>query len=474
LTERELLNWRSFDSFVNACLLGRPHRRYDAQQRRLDFVARPFEPARDRFDPELMTATRYFTRDTGTPRNALEAPVAPPQPESPPQPVDPSAVPDPAQAALYSGFDEQDRLEQAKTAGGVAAWNDFSAASAAARETLREAAGISVPSRRFVLTMVGIYLLVVVPLNWLVFRLAGRVEWAWIAVPVLAIGWGVVVVWFAQLDIGFARAETEVAVLEVQGGFDRGHLTRYMALYSSLSTTYDVHFADPSALAQPFALDRSVPLGEGRSTVTLRSLGDQQLNDFPVSSNSTGMVHSEQMIPLGGALAWSEPADEQPTVENKTRLKLSGVAIVRRRGAESAAAAGGQREPNHPQLFADEAAWIGTLAPGAKATVEFKPYKEAAPGIAAARGQSGVTAKRRPEGVLSLRRLVAIAEDAGLLAPGDVRLVGWYDQGLPGVEANPSAAQARRATLVVANLRFGTPEARPDENLAPEEKPADE
>ncbi len=67
--------------------------------------------------------------------------------------------------------------------------------------------------------MVGLYLLIIVPINWLVFRLAGRVELAWLAVPVLAIGWGVAVVWLAQLDIGFARAETEVAVLEVQNGY---------------------------------------------------------------------------------------------------------------------------------------------------------------------------------------------------------------------------------------------------------------
>ena len=69
--------------------------------------------------------------------------------------------------------------------------------------------------------MVGTHLLVIVPVNWLVFRLLGRVEWAWAAVPALAIGWGLVVIWMAQLDIGFARSETEVAVLEMHQGFPR-------------------------------------------------------------------------------------------------------------------------------------------------------------------------------------------------------------------------------------------------------------
>ena len=41
--------------------------------------------------------------------------------------------------------------------------------------------------------------------------------------------------------------------------------------------------------------------------MTLRSQGDQRLNDFVVASNSTGMVHSEQMIDLGGAFDWQDP-----------------------------------------------------------------------------------------------------------------------------------------------------------------------
>ena len=34
--------------------------------------------------------------------------------------------------------------------------------------------------------MLAIYLLVLVPLNWLVFWLIGKVEWAWIAAPLIA------------------------------------------------------------------------------------------------------------------------------------------------------------------------------------------------------------------------------------------------------------------------------------------------
>ena len=215
----------------------------------------------------------------------------------------------------------------------AADWNDFSAVSTAVRQTLREAAGISVPKRSFVVWMVGLYLLLIVPINWLVFRLLGRVEWAWVAVPVVAVGWGLAVIWLAQLDIGFARSETEVGVLELQDDFSRAHLTRYTALYSSLSTSYDVHFADSSAVAQPFSVDVKLLQGQSRSTVTMRVTGDRQLDGYPVRSNSTGMVHSEQMFDMGGSLNFQQSEGQQPVLENNTKLKLSGVALFRR-GAE--------------------------------------------------------------------------------------------------------------------------------------------
>ena len=109
------------------------------------------------------------------------------------------------------------------------------------------------------LKVVAIYLFVLVPVNWCFFRVLGRTEWAWAAVPVVAVVCAVVVVRLAELNIGFARSRTEIGVLEMQGGFSRGHLTRYTALYSSLSSSYELSFDDESALAQPFAKSNEEP-----------------------------------------------------------------------------------------------------------------------------------------------------------------------------------------------------------------------
>ena len=117
---------------------------------------------------------------------------------------------------------------------------------------LEDAAGISVPERSFIVWVVVGYLCVLVPANWIVFRLLGRVEWAWIAAPLIAIACTVVVIQQAQLNIGFARSRNEIAVIEMQPGYSRVHVARYTALYTSLATRYEFRLDDPGGQILPF------------------------------------------------------------------------------------------------------------------------------------------------------------------------------------------------------------------------------
>jgi hypothetical protein len=104
------------------------------------------------------------------------------------------------------------------------------------------------PSRSTIVQLLAGYLICLVPLNYLLFRSMRRLELAWLAAPILALGAVVVVTKVAQLDIGFARRTTEIAVLELHEGHPRGHLTQYVALYTSLSTNYAIEFRKSTAL----------------------------------------------------------------------------------------------------------------------------------------------------------------------------------------------------------------------------------
>jgi hypothetical protein len=139
-------------------------------------------------------------------------------------------------------------------------------------------------------------------------------------------------------------------------------------------------------------------------------------------------------------------------------LKLSGVSLLRRR-------------PNGSQGMIDESAWLGDLVSGARVAVTFEPHDAAR--LAEARDRSPLTSEERPEGGLSLRRLVEFAESHQSLEPGEVRLVAWQDQSPGGVRIEPAAAQARHATLVVANLQFATlGHPKPDLNLRNQPEPS--
>lgn len=394
LSDRPVLNWASFDSFFNACLLRRSARVFRAtSEGELDvqWVDQPGSALMQ--DGRFVTGLRYFSRDA----------VA--------------KVPEPLPKAAASGQVQ------------VAGWNDTSEVSEAARQALREAAGIAIPEAGFVFRVLVVYLLVLVPVNWLVFRTLGRVEWAWLAAPLIAIAGAVVVVRLAQLDIGFARSRTEIAVLEVQAGYSSAHLTRYTALYTSLSTAYDFRF-ERDAVAMPFP--HRVPYSPGPqesiADVTLRRDRQLMLSGFQVASNSTGFVHAEQMQDLGGSLQLTGNDAANWTIRNGTPLLLQDTGVLYR-------TADGRRD----------LAWIGSLEPAQTVKLRFRPAESAGDYLA----NAGEEARQ------TLGRLLELACADAALSDGDVRLVAWTDQPLPGLEIRPQASQETLRTLVLVHLRRG-------------------
>ena len=129
----------------------------------------------------------------------------------------------------------------------------------------------------------------------------------------------------AQLDIGFVRSRTEIAVLEMHAGHPDAHVTRYTALYSSLSTSYELQFDDPSAIARPFP---PTPSPDRLWPVTFRRDEGVRVSGFQVDSSTTGFIHSEQMCDVGGTLQLVGDSIEQWSVENGTTLNLQHVQLL--------------------------------------------------------------------------------------------------------------------------------------------------
>ncbi len=457
------------DEFFNAFLLRRPARKFVVHEfpettgsageqtgykpalqdsatarEESEFEVR-WDKAGHRLDARHTTKVRYFTRDTGASRLARAE-------------KQPGGI---RRAAGYGedtrGSDELDdfSVDSRQSGPGLAAWNDFSEVACRARHTLKAAAEIEIPKPDFVIWVVAGYLLVLVPANWLVFRAINRVEWAWVAAPLIAVGCTILVIHLAQLDIGFARSRTEIAVVEVQSNYDRAHVTRYTAMYTSLGTRYDFELENPGAAVLPFPTVDSLGEFKMKAWQRHRELifrrGEHvRLEHYPVLSNTTGMVHSEQVVDLGGALSLVKDSNGAQQVTNRTRFPIREASVVRldKPGGEL------------------KVAWLGTLEPGESKPLEWR-LQNGGDILGEHRRGSILTGRAGPRDRLHLGPLVELAEKKETLRAGETRLIGTITEEIAGMDIRPAAPQTRRAILVVAHLGFGYGEApQPDANTA--------
>lgn len=449
LAERDFVNWQSgYQSLVNACLLRRPPREY--RQGQIGGVTLSWaDPtlSERRLDARLTTRLDFLARDLGidTSYHFVE--------------VDESATWQ-TQFPNPDGGEVVRRYKPPELVGGIGAWNDFSATANAAREALKKAAGIEVPGRPFVVLWLSAYLILLVPLNWLVFHAVGRIEWAWIAAPLIAIAGTFLVIRQAQLDIGFVRAQTEIGLLELQPDYQRGHLSRYTSLYTSLSTTYDLEFDNLTTVAAPFPADADPRRrrNASRAVCDFRRYDKSRLSGLFVSSNTADWVHSEQMFPLDGAIRLgTSTVQGRVQVENRSQFHLTSAAVAQRP----------TREDEARGRKALTGSWIGELRPGESALVSFDmPITATKEKPAFAEYRADEERGQRNER-LDLEPTFRLALDVKNLEPGEKRLVARIDEVLPGETVSPVASQVRGATLVVAHLEYAPlADPVPDRNTA--------
>jgi hypothetical protein len=459
--------WASRDNFFNACLLRKPSRFFSLTQDTGDLAVRWDGKVKGAHidDARLATTLRFFSRDIGhgIPTNGLPSAVQENPPDlalaAPGPPLPPSVAVSPAAPASHDNSrlsNASKSLQDYRFAGyesgqlsGMAGWNDLSGAGSAAMAALNDASGIKIPRSDFVVRTLAVYLIVLVPVNWLFFWLIGRVEYAWAAAPVIAVLGAIAVVRLAQLDIGFARSRTEIALLESHAGYPRAHVTRFTALYTSLSTSYDLRFDDPNALSLPLALSSSHERRVTRAANDVTLTQDQtiELSDVYVNSNSTGKVHSEQMVSLPAPFLLTGDDEKGWQLENGSQFVLRHAGVIRRN-----------------QDNEIETAYSPDLEPGAIVKLEFSKQKETWVPQWDKSAMMSAVAPAEDENRIRLHRLSELAAKKLELFPGDMRLVAWTSDAIPGLAIRPEAAQSTTYTLVLVHLK-SAPLPAPDKDV---------
>ncbi|WDQ16142.1 hypothetical protein [Rhodopirellula sp. P2] len=472
--------WKSYDSFFNSAVLARPPRRCRTVNSYQSMVPRPFL-SEDEIDtvseeemaavlnqpsfeqklvgmtledvpPSINSSFRLFTRDMrlGTSGNTATG-----------SPTPGTSADEPPRAPVRSPKDYRNRLDSETLlhpVSGVGGWKDDSPVLTSFRNSLQERIGVTIPDSSLVVKSLLIYLVVLIPLNYAVFRWMGRLEWAWLAMIPIALVGAFMVARAAQLDMGFARSRNELALLEIPREHDRGHLTRTIALYNSLASNYSVQFETPDAAITMLTSRRTDSrnanmFGSDGLTLQLGFEAGPRLDGIAVGSNSFAAVHTEQMVSVGGPLSLSQ---DGRTLRNDSNLDLTDVYVIHRPLGDDATSK-------------VEIAVLGGVAPGESPSLSYQPAEQI---------------RVASEVDFGIRQCMQRILTSSFVPPGTTRLLGRLASIPPdqadadessawgGLEISPQCSQVNADTIVLAHLEYSplhTPQ--PDENLADDFRP---
>jgi hypothetical protein len=419
-TDPALAAWPGLDTFVRRVILRRPEEPLLGpggwNGRTID------APVFASLNGPGLSWYRLLSRDLGAslPRIRSNEPVVVPAPgEEPPTAPGEQTASTRGPVPVSYGMDAS-----------VAGWVDSSALPVMCRDALEEASGISIPSGSFVLKVILAYVIVLVPLNWLICGyILGRRELAWVVVPTLSLAFAMGVERAAAYDMGYDAACDEIDVLETFGEYPRAHLSRFASLYTTGRVQYTISYPNnPTALALPQDNGRSLR-GEDITTSTWQSQPIPALDRFQVQPRSLSLFRAEEMLDLQGTISLVTEGGA-PRVVNASGLVLRDAVLVDMEGPED------RRET-----------YLGTIEPGA--TVSWKPA-----------GDRAVSRKAKgelnPEPFLKAFRA---HREPGPENQGELRLVAWCDRAMPGQKIEPAVDRQRGFTAVVAHLRMGPPPA---------------
>ena len=353
---------------------------------------------------------------------------------------------------LDSSMISTSRVDTKKTS--LGAWNPQSEILLQARQSLQQSSGITVPKIETIVKLLVGYLIILVPINWLVFRLLGKVELAWVAAPIIAIVGAFVVARGVQLDVGFSRSQTEYGFLECHAGHPRGVLSTYSALYTSLSTNYRATFENENGVVTPMPspaaeAGASKRIAATKYEYTFADDAGSGLQSTPVLSNTTGLLQSEETVQLGGNINTKLDASLlQVVVTSDSTIDLKDFGVL---GID-------------PQGRLVKG-WLGSLEKGTAMKCDLKVlekedrwFDEWNQNVILSRPDEirsdGINWTSKEIGdELYLGAILETVSKGYPLAKGEYIAIGWTDNPLSTLNIVPIAKQKKQRNLVLLHLR---------------------
>ena len=224
-------------------------------------------------------------------------------------------------------------------------------------------AAFDTPSTGFVALFLLVYVIVLVPLNYLMLKRMDRKEWAWISIPglVLLFAGGTYAAGF--LTRGSSQFINKVTVLETSAGQHIAGAYDAVGMFSSHHANYDLQISDPNALASIPSQSRYGYYGGSMDEVNtysaarfLQTGSGTKILDASIDMWAMRTFDSQTVRDLGGAIDVTlkkKPAHGGyvGTVTNNTKFALTHCVI----------------------LMTNQRHDLGTLAPGASSSIYLDP-----------------------------------------------------------------------------------------------------
>lgn len=236
------------------------------------------------------------------------------------------------------------RLIPTRSAGGPLIGDDSQIVSA-----VSQLPSLALPPTDGLIVLLGAYILLIGPLNYLVLRRLDKREWAWVTMPVLIVAFAVGAYGFGSLLRGSEVIVNEVAIVRGAPGATEGVAQVYLGVFSPTRGSYQIRIPGGALLSSPISGDFFGGAGTAASLDVLQ--GDPaRVRDLGVGFGSLRTVRAESAVavPLVQADLRLEDGRLTGTVTNASAETLLKPAVV----------------------LGGTVAKLDDLAPGASATVD--------------------------------------------------------------------------------------------------------
>lgn len=324
------------------------------------------------------------------------------------------------------------------------------------RTALSTVPNLNPPAPVWFLALLGVYLLLLGPANYLVLRRADRREWAWVTLPLIAIATTAVAFRLAADRRGSEVGIDQVTIVRSDPGVDTSFVRSYVSVYSPRDATVDVVTASGALVSTStgsfgtgfrFGGGTQSSLSDGNaptrvSPITVMEGGPTTLPSFTATANAFTSFTVDSSSRVAGGVTSS--------------LTMDG-SFIRGKVVNGT----GQRIGDATVLLGDTpVARLGNLSPGASKDVSIPLAAAGAPRRGPLSAQLFPAAAARPSVAppadVARRDVIDSAfnpffQSTGLVN-GGLTLIGWLDRSPLDITLRQGRPVLNSQTLLTAGL----------------------